>query len=387
MLGVTLAIQALVAMAVMAVPAMAPAMAQALSLPATLVGAFIAVVYIGAMAGSMSAGPLVRRFGAVRVSQAGLLGCAFGLGLMAAFPNLPGTIAGAFFCGLGYGPITPASSHLLARSAPAGRVALVFSLKQTGVPLGGVMAGALVPPLVVLGGVATALWAVAAGCVACIALGQPLRAALDADREPGHRISFTSLFGAIRLVATSPPLLRLALMSFVFASMQTALSGFLVTFLNTSLEYSLLAAGAALSVAQVGGVVGRVLWGYLADRWLGATRTLVVLALLMATCATAVAVMQAGLPGGLVLALLVVFGASAVGWNGVYLAEVARSAPPGMASVATGGTLGFTFLGNVLGPLMFSALSGAFGTLRAGYLAMAIPAAVCGWVLVRGLRR
>ena len=110
--------------------------------------------------------------------------------------------------------------------------------------------------------------------------------------------------------------------------------------------------------------------------------------------------MLAALAAGLAAALLALvlallpfflaaafFGASAVGWNGVYLAEVARSAPPGMASAATGGTLGFTFLGNVLGPLMFSALSGAFGTLRAGYLAMAIPAAVCGWMLVRSLRR
>jgi MFS family permease len=61
-------------------------------------------------------------------------------------------MVGAFIMGLGYGPVTPASSHLLARNAPLGIMALVFSIKQTGVPLGGAMAGAIVPHLVIFCG-------------------------------------------------------------------------------------------------------------------------------------------------------------------------------------------------------------------------------------------
>ena len=52
----------------------------------------------------------------------------------------------------------------------------------------------------------------------------------------------------------------------------------------------------------------------------------------------------------LLLAVIGLFGASAVGWDGVYLAEVARQAPPSQASVVTGGTLFITFRGVVLGP-------------------------------------
>ena len=78
----------------------------------------------------------------------------------------------------------------------------------------------------------------------------------------------------------------------------------------------------------------------------------------------------------LVFAVLFVFGACAVGWNGVYLAEVARQAPPGMAGLATGGTLVFTFLGVVLGPPLFGALSGAFGSYRAGFAVLAVPLAL-----------
>ena len=380
-LAITLAIQALVSMAVLAVPAMAPAAAVWLHTSPTLIGAYVALLYVGAIFSSLLAGPLVLRYGAIRVSQIGLLACALGLALMAVAPWLPATAVAALLIGIGYGPITPASSHLLAKTTPAHRVSLVFSVKQTGVPLGGVMAGALVPPLLLVGGPVAALLAVAAGNLACALLAQPLRHTLDGDREAGRALSFTSLAGPLRLIVANPDLSRLAAFSFVFSAVQMCLATYLVTHLNATLGYSLVAAGAILSGAQAGGVVGRVVWGYIADRWMRPQRMLAVLAAMMAICSLGTAGLQADAALPLVLVLMVAFGASATGWNGVYLAEVARLAPPGMASAATGGSLAVTFLGVVLGPLLFGLLAGLFGSYRAGYLALALPVAVCCWSL------
>jgi MFS family permease len=386
LLAVTLAIQALVSMAVLTVPAMAPAMAQSLNVSPTLVGLYIAVVYAGAMLASLMSGPMVLRWGAIRMSQLGLLACAAGLVLLAMAPGLVSAVVGAFLIGAGYGPITPASSHLLARTTPPDRVSLVFSIKQTGVPLGGVMAGALVPGLLLLGGTDAALLGVALANLVCAAISQPIREELDADREPGRPLGVASLTGPIRLVVSQPPLAQLASFSFVFSAVQMCLASYLVTYLHSSLGYGLVVAGVVLSTAQVGGVVGRVLWGYLADRWLGPRRMLAVLAALMAVCSAITAALQVGAPLVLVLVLMAAFGASATGWNGVYLAEVARLAPAGQASAATGGALSVTFLGVVLGPVLFGMLSGAFDSYRAGYLALALPAAGCAWQLLRRAR-
>lgn len=383
-LAVTLAVQALVSMAVLTVPAMAPAMAQSLGVSPTLIGAYVAVVYIGAMLASLLGGPLVMRWGAIRVSQLGLVVCAAGLALLAAAPGLASALVGAWLIGLGYGPITPASSHLLAKSTPPDRRSLVFSIKQAGVPLGGVMAGALVPGLLIVGGTDAALLAVAAGNLLCAVIAQPIRAELDADRQPGHSLGFANLAGPVRLVTSHAELAQLASFSFVFSVVQMCLAAYLVTYLHSALGYSLVAAGAMLSASQVGGVVGRILWGYIADRWLGSRRMLAVLAVLMALCCGATAALQAGTPVALVLVLMAVFGASGTGWNGVYLAEIARLAPPGQASAATGGALSVTFLGVVLGPVLFGTLSGMFDSYRAGYLVLALPTAVCAWQLVRG---
>jgi MFS family permease len=88
-------------------------------------------------------------------------------------------------------------------------------------------------------------------------------------------------------------------------------------------------------------------------------------------------------PHTLLVPILVVFGASAIGWNGVYLAEVARRAPAGQASLATGGTLAFTFLGVVIGPPVFGLLATVFGTYRAGFVALMGVASLCGLLLWR----
>ena len=55
----------------------------------------------------------------------------------------------------------------------------------------------------------------------------------------------------------------------------------------------------------------------------------------------------------LVYVLAFFFGASAVGWNGVYIAEVARIAPTGQTGMATGGSLAMTYSGVVLLPTSF----------------------------------
>ena len=369
-------------MALLTLPSMAPKVARAVGISATYIGLYIAVAYVGAIVASLASGALVARYGSIRVSQGGLLLCAIGLALCAV-PAVAVMAFGALVVGLGYGPVTPASSHLLARTTAAHRMSLVFSVKQTGVPLGGALAGAIVPGLELLAGWQQALLAVAVANVLCAVAAQSLRREFDADRDAARPLRMGNFLEPVRLVLSHPALRMLASCSFVFSIAQLSLTTYLVTYLTDSLAYGLVAAGFMLSASQVGAVIGRVFWGYVSDRWFGARRMLALLSLLMALSAVATALLQPALPGVVVLAVLVVFGASAIGWNGVYLAEVARQAPAGMAGVATGGTLAITFLGVVLGPPLFGAISGAFGSYQAGFAGLAVPLAAISVLLLR----
>ena len=91
----------------------------------------------------MCCGGFILRYGAVRISQWALLMMGgsliiISLKIIWLYP------IGAILLGLG-GVLTPASSHLLARVCPPKIAALIFSIKQTGVPLGSLVGGLLIP--------------------------------------------------------------------------------------------------------------------------------------------------------------------------------------------------------------------------------------------------
>lgn len=381
----TTAIQLLASMALVTVPVLAPAASAEVGLSASLVGFFISIAYGASMVGALVSGGLVLRHGAIRVSQVALVVCAAGLGCVV-IGTQASMVAAAVLIGLGYGPITPASSHILARAAPPGRMSLVFSLKQTGVPLGGAAAGAFVPPLVLQWGWRGAVAFVAAACIAAALASQPLRADLDADREPGRRGGSGGAMAALRLTIREPMLRRLAACSFCFAVVQYALIGYLVTYLTGAIGYSLVAAGLMLTVAQVGGAFARIAWGVVADRSGRPMRLLGMLAAGMVLGAVATAAFAPTTPRAWIVAACGFFGAMAIGWNGVFLAQAARFAPAGEASVATAGALFFTFSGVLVGPSAFAVLLQLGLGYGTAFVLMALPAGGCAaWLLSRNL--
>ena len=147
----TLLVQAVVSMSVVAIPVFMPVAAGELNVPASYVGIFMSLIYLGATMFVPVSGYFIDRFGPICVSQICLVLCALGLGAIS-IPSLPMMIVGALIMGIGYGPVTPASSHLLVRTTPLSMMSIVFSIKQTGVPLGGALAGAVVPHLVIFCG-------------------------------------------------------------------------------------------------------------------------------------------------------------------------------------------------------------------------------------------
>jgi MFS family permease len=158
---------------------------------------------------------------------------------------------------------------------------------------------------------------------------------------------------------------------------QQSLSSYLSTYLNLDLGWTLLAAGFALSVVQIAGMTGRILWGRVADGGLGVRRTLILLASIMVAGCLAASMFSSDTSHYWIYAVLIVFGASGAGWNGVYLAEVARLAPAGKVGLATGGTLAFTYLGIVFWMPLFGLIADATGGYRMSYLLFCVPLLVC----------
>lgn len=366
----TTLVQALLTLACLVLPAVAPAVGAALGIDPSLIGLQVSIVYGGAMATSLAGGTIVRRFGAARTSQAALLFAAAGA-LLATVPWLPAIGAAAILIGLGYGLTNPAGSHLLASAGPQKRRNLIFSIRQTGVPLGGLTAGLMGPAVAVAWGWQWSVAVVAALALTMAAALQAVRARWDADRDPGTRLRHNPLTG-IGLVWRRPQLRWLSLAAFSFSVVQLCLSTFLVTMLVADVGLPLLQAGAILSAVQVSGVVGRLSWGAVADRVGNGMSVLMGLAVAMTAAALLTGQLGPDWPLPAIVALLLLFGVTAIGWNGVYLAEVARMTPVEQVGRATGASLFFTFAGVLLGPTSFTALYAAIGSYTTTYALLGV---------------
>jgi predicted MFS family arabinose efflux permease len=258
---------------------------------------------------------------------------------------------------------------VLARYRTGPGMAFLVSVLQTSVPMGGVLAGFIAPPLLLglgwnsacifMGGVTAALGAAVWIAVAVVRNEQP-------DEPHGHS---SSLIEPVRFIFRSPGLASLATSSVVYAAMQLVLSSFLVVYLTSAAGLDLVVAGALLSASQLAGVAGRLGWGFIADRMASPRLLLLGIALLMAVAAVLMSLFTAAWPVIAIAAVVILLGATASGWNGVFLAEIIRDVRPAEVGLATAGSMMFAYTGTVLGPSLFSGLASTVGFPKA-YLVM-----------------
>ena len=388
-LSITLAIQIYTAVAATATSVLAPEIGRELGVAPKLVGAFVGIVYAGSMAASLASGMFIERHGAIRVSQVCVLLCATGILMVAAGTAFAGTTVLALalapvIIGLGYGPITPASSHILARTAHPSRMALTFSIKQTGVPAGAALAGAVLPILSLRLGWHVAFAAIAALGVAVALTSQLVRASLDVGRAPARPPSLAGILAPLRELARNDAIRELVVTSFLYAALQVCLVSFMVVYLTESLGYTLVAAGLVLTVANLAGVVGRIVWGGFADFHLAPRELLGWLGLAAGGCAFTTAAFDASWPLAAILVASAAFGATAIGWNGVMLSEVARLAPPNRVGAITGASAFVTFGGVMSGPPVFALIAALTGGYRSSFAAFGALTVGSGlWMLLR----
>ena len=357
------------------VPILAPVAAEALSFSPEWIGYFISIVYVAGMLSALVSGNFIVRYGSIRVSQLGLALCALGLALVAS-GNLTLIVLGALIMGIGYGPISPASSHVLGRTTSPERRSLAFSIRQTGNPIAGFLAGLAIPVLVVVTGWQITLFLVAALSMVFIWVAEPFRQELDNDRLTTSSFSLSQITQPIKLVFMNRDLRELGIVSFVFCGLQMILTSYLVTYLTLEINISFVAAGFVLAITQLVSVFARVFWGWVADRFLSPRKVMVILGVTMATCAVLTGILTATWSYGLIMLLMTIFGASAIGWNGVYMAEVARVSPPGMIASTTGASLFFTYLGGIVCPSGFAFVIMATESYQYGFIIFGLLALV-----------
>lgn len=321
-LTATLAVQTLATMALFSVPAIAPEIARDLHVSGTLVGGFVATAYGTGIISALLSPGLIRRYGGVRATQVVLLAAAGMVLVSSGISSVFGFALGAVVLGLGYGASAPASTHLLVPQTPKPVFNMVMSLRQIGVPLGGVIGSLVLPPLTLAIGWRGALLTELIPMVLLIGLMEIPRARWDADRDPGRRALGRTVLQPFAMLR-GRAIRRLSVASFVYSGIQLTFVAFTTVQLTTRAGFDLISAARMLAAYQIAGTVSRPVWGWIADRWLSPRRTLVIHGLGMAAAAGLAGHFSTGWSSWSVLGVVLLAGCTAGGYTGVAYAEYA----------------------------------------------------------------
>ncbi len=364
--GAMLGTQIAISLAVLALGVLMPAVARDLAVDPKLIGGFTAITYAVAAAIALGSAGAIARLGAVRVCQLAMVAAAAGLAVAAA-ASLVAMVVAVVLIGLAQGPINPASAHILSQRVPRRWFSLVFSIKQTGVPVGFAAAGIVLPLLLGwVGWRGASLVAGAALLAGALALGL-LRRRLDAAMTPPG--PSPGIWRSFRFVIGHPALRVLGLSALIYVVAQHTFTFFLVTYLYEHCRLDIAQAGFLLFLAQMAGTAQRLVLGALGDRmprmmllgWTG---------LAIAAGAAATSLIATDTPYWLIAVIVVAYGTVVISWNGVSIAEFAHLAPTGQVAAVAAVQTALAFSGAVLGPPLFAAIAALAG-YRAAFLAVA----------------
>lgn len=333
-------------------PVIAPKLAVQMGVDPSWIGYQMSVVYGAATIGSPLLIWMVTRWGACRSIQLGLACCIVALAV-SLFATLPALLVASILLGLAMCIMTPAGAHVLFRFSPPQNRNLVFSIKQTCVPAGWMLMALIAPPVTLAFGWQWAVVLVMLFAAAMLLALQPARAAWDDDRQPQSGVKQQAREG-LTLLWRYPVLRAISAASLFLSGVQLCLSSFTVILLTQDAGYSLVAAGVMLSVAQGAGVAARIVWGWIADRSGDCLGVLAKIGAVIVVCCVLMSLLSTQWPAWMTALLFLVFGATAIGWNGLFLAEIAARCPPGKVGVATAGAMVWNFTGILLGPALFA---------------------------------
>lgn len=334
-------------------------------------GLSVSAFFGSAALASTGAGRLAERIGPAAAMRGAAATAAVSLALIATARSLPLLLVYLVVGGLANALGQPATNLFLARRIDGGRLGFAFGVKQSAIPAATLLGGIAVPAVAL-----TAGWRWAFAGAAVLAAGLALAGPGQGPRAPAIAR------GARRSPADTSlrPLVVLA----VGVGLGAAAAGTLGAFLVSAAVAAGIAEGAA-GLLSAGcsalGLATRVLAGRRADRSGG--RHLAVVTAMMALGALGYAFLATG------AAALVVFGGVvgftlAWGWPGLFNLAIVRN-NPGAPGAATGITQTGTYLGAVLGPLLFGILVDV-GSYRLAWLAAGVCSVAAASTVALGRR-
>ncbi|MFC2019295.1 MFS transporter [Chloroflexota bacterium] len=367
-------------MARLGIGPLAPFLKESLDISNAQVGLLVTAAGITYVPTIMFSGWLVDWIGVRWVLVSGtLIG---GLCIMAIFfvPYYNAMLIIMALSGLGFGCIMPSANKALLLWFPARERATAMGLNQSAVNVSGIIGASLLPVASLsLGWRYGFLFMGLGALVICLCCGLVYRNPPNVDAlkatgsvPGGHSAKASSMRLALELFK-SRDIWMVCLSGFFITVLEFAAILNLVTYLTEELLFGVVAAGGLLAITEGAGAFGKPISGLISDRLLGRRRKIVFLVMGALATVTCLLLAAAGRHlGWFIYPVLIILGAVAIGWGGLYSALVGELAGKESAGKALGFAGGILVLGVMAGPPLFGHIVDISGSFQLAWFAMAL---------------
>jgi ACS family hexuronate transporter-like MFS transporter len=362
---------------------LAPFYQDDLGLSHAQVGLFFTAFFLAMTSVSFVAGLLTDRLGVRKATLQGHV--VVGVFTVAASwaPSFTWAFVSFFLAGLGYSFLNPSSSKGVMGWFNRDERAAAMGIKQTGVPVGGVLAAVLAGPLMLIIG-----WRGAFAILGIINVFYGLVFSW-LWRDPAKQKSEAALASVTGAGAVVSLDFRKLIPASVGTAMllvgQMVLITYVPLYLKEGLGVAAFWASQALAVLQAGAVCGRIGWGIASDRLFKGRRkaTLIVIGLSGALLSVMLSLMTRETPVYILLMTIFLAGLCLVGYQGVSFALIGELAGTTRAGIATGIMLSINSAAAALGTPLFGYFVDRTGSFVYAWqiLAAAIALAVLGFAV------
>lgn len=355
---------------VFVVGVLAPFLVADLGLSAWQVGALPSSFFLAATLTSPWAGGLTDRFGPGVSLRALNVTVATALCLLAASPNVLAAAVAVALGGVAAAVSNPATNRVVAEAVPMGGRGLAMGLKQAGVPVGSVLAGALLPTMAETWGWRRAILI----SVALPALGFLLTARL-------RRWNRTLTARPSQNDQPSQPvaqhgLRRTRAFAFLMGGASGLINGFLVLYLHQELAFTRRMAGMVAAAMGAVAVVSRIALAHAGERH-ASPRSVLVAVGVAGTLGSALTLMSKLWGGWAAWTGALLAGTSIIAFQSVLNLIILLLRPAHEVGRSSGFVLRGFFLGLLVTPVLFGwivDMTSGFEVLWAGQAALCVVA-------------
>ena len=355
-------------------PVIVPQLREEFDLSLGQIGVVLAASWVGTTLTLFPWGLAADRFGERLVLTTGLLGCAVCLVGAAFASSYEELVLALGLVGAAGGAVNSASGRAVMHWFEAGERGFALGVRQTAIPLGGLIAALSLPPIADAAGTEAAFLFLAA----LSAVGALVGAVVLRGRDASDGIEASS----IRATLADGRLWRLSLGSGLYLYAQIAVLGFGVLYLVDEHGLSAQEAGLVFAGSQVLGGAFRIGGGRWSDLMGARILPLRRVGLAIGGVMTLTAALAGG-PTWLFVPVLVLAGGLTMAWNGLSFTAAAELA----GALRSGATIGVqqTVLAaiGVVAPLLFALTVSAGSWPFAFVVAALVP--LTGWWLLGSL--